>query len=135
MSRTRGRVAGLLTALTLVLAPVLALGSAAPAQAATGTTYVSICTVKPSGTATPTIASFWWNGSAWTQQSSVRAGCATFTLGHSGYWYFRASTYALLPCVEYVYGWTSNTVIKQNLPTSTSVNVNLAYERSVPLYC
>jgi hypothetical protein len=137
MSTTRSprRLAGLLTALTLALAPVLALGAAAPAEAATGTTTVRICTTRPSTTATPLIASYWWNGSAWSQQSAVRGTCTTFTLGHSGYYYFRASTYALLPCVEYVYGWTSNTVIKQQLPATTSVTVPLQYERSIPLYC
>ena len=132
----RGRIARVLTALTLTLTPALALGSAAPAHAATGTTTVRICTTKPSGTATASIMAFWFNGSTWQQQgSTVRGTCATFTLGHSGWWHFRASTYALLPCVEYVYGWNSNDVIKQQLPASTSITVPLTYEYSVPLYC
>lgn len=133
MSRTRGRLAGLLTALTLVLAPVLALGSAAPAQAATGTTYVTVCTARPPGTATPLVTSYWWNGTSWQQMQSARAGCVYFTLGHNGYWHFMASTYSIVGCAEYVYGWASPTYIKQNLPVSSSTTGQLVYQRMIPL--
>jgi hypothetical protein len=118
-----------LLALVLTLGTLLGLGvTAAPAEAATGTTTVKVCaTNKPSYAVTPALDAYWWNGSDWVLQSSVRATCATFTLGHNGYWHFMATTVVPAGCVYYQYQGASKAFTKQSLPSSSAMNVPLQY--------
>jgi hypothetical protein len=132
-SRLVARTAKALAAVMLVASVGGVALSAAPAQAAAGTTKVTVCPTRNTSLATPTIDSYWYNGSAWTTEASVRTtGCATFTLKHSGYYYFHAGSYVLLPCVEYVYGVSSGVYIKQNMAANTTISGTMAYLYSIP---
>ena len=129
---TTSRKASLASILVLLTSLLFGFAAVSPAEAATGTTTVRLCANKPSVyAATPSISAYWWNGSSWQQQATVRGSCATFTLGHSGYYYFRAASWVIAGCTEYVYGWTSNALIKQNLPATNNWTVNLPYEYAV----
>jgi hypothetical protein len=112
--------------------------SSIPAHAAAGPTTVNVCVnaYTPSLKQNSVVSSYWWNGAGWVPQASARTnayGCASLTMVHNGWWYVRVTDYALLPCVEYVYGWQSNAFIKQNIANGATIGGTMNYWYGVPL--